>query len=87
MARRKRRRTKMSRAHSRAAQRRLTLGDTVRVKDEVMDPDYAGDSIGGWSGAIVAFETWEQTPMALIVWDATTQRDCIDPQVRQRAAS
>jgi hypothetical protein len=87
MARRKRRSTKTSRSHSSAARRRLTLGDTVRVKDEVMDPDYEGYSIGGWSGEIVAFETWEQTPMALIAWDATTQRDRIDPQVRQRAAS
>jgi hypothetical protein len=87
MARRKRRRTQTSRSHSRAAQRWLTLGDTVRVKDEVMDPDYAGYSIGGWSGAIVAFEAWEQTPMALIAWDATTQRDRIDPKVRQRAVS
>jgi hypothetical protein len=86
MARRKRRRTQTAHSHSKAAQRRLTLGDTVRVKDEVMDPDYEGYSIGGWSGEIVAFETWEQTPMALIAWDATTQRDRIDPQVRQHAA-
>jgi len=87
MAKRKRRTTKTSRSQSRAARRRLTLGDTVRVKDEVMDPDYEGYSIGGWSGEIVAFETWEQTPMALIEWDATTQRDRIAPEVRQRAAS
>src|SRR5215471_7360330 len=87
MARRKRRTTKTSRSQSRAARRRLTLGDTVRVKDAVMDPDYEGFSIGGWSGEIVAFETWEQTPMALIEWDATTQRDRIAPEVRQRAAS
>ena len=59
MARRKRRTTQRSRSHSRRATRRLTLGDTVRVKDEVMDPDYEGHRIGGWSGAIVAFETWE----------------------------
>ena len=87
MARRKRRRTQTSHSQSRAAQRRLTLGDTVRVKDEVMDPDYEGYGIGGWSGAIVAFETWEQTSMALIAWDATTQRDRIDPKGRQCAAS
>jgi hypothetical protein len=66
MARRKRRRTKTSRSHSRAARRRLILGDTVRVKDAVMDPDYEGYSIGGWSGEIVALEPWEQMPMALI---------------------
>ena len=59
MAKRKRRTTKTSRSHSTAAKRRLALGDTVRVKDEVMDPDYEGHRIGGWSGAIVAFETWE----------------------------
>src|SRR5262245_52457850 len=87
MARRKRRRKKTSRSYSTTARRRLTLGDTVRVKDGVMDPDYEGSSIGGWSGTIVAFEPWEQTPMALIEWDATTQRERIDPQVRQRAAS
>jgi len=31
----------------------------VRVKDGVMDPDYDGYCIGGWSGEIIAFETWE----------------------------
>jgi hypothetical protein len=87
MARRKRRTTKTARSQSKAARRRLILGDTVRVKDAVIDPDYEGYSIGGWSGTIIAFETWEQTPMALLEWDATTQRDRIDPQVRQRAAS
>jgi hypothetical protein len=87
MARRKRHRTKRSRSQSTAARPRLTLGDVVRVKDGVMDPDYDGYSIGGWRGEIIAFETWEQTPMALIEWDASTQRDRIDPEVRSRAAS
>src|SRR5262245_52605261 len=87
MARRKRRKTKKSRSHSMAARPQLTLGDVVRVKDGVRDPDYDGYCIGGWSGAIIALDTWEQTPMALIAWDATTQRDRIDPEVRRRAAS
>jgi hypothetical protein len=87
MARQKRRRTKRARSQSTAARRRLTLGDIVRVKDGVMDPDYDGYCIGGWSGTIIAFETWEQTPMALIEWDASTQRDRLDPEVRRRAAS
>ena len=72
---------------STAARRRLTLGDIVRVKDGVTDPDYDGYCIGGWSGTIIAFETWEQTPMTLIEWDTSTQRDRIDPEVRRRAAS
>ena len=87
MARRKRRTTKKSRAQSPGARPQLTLGDVVRVKDGVMDPDYDGYCIGGWSGAIIALDTWEQTPMALIAWDASTQRDRIDPEVRRRAAS
>ena len=87
MARRKRRSTKRSRSQSTAARRGLTLGDIVRVKDGVMDPDYDGYCIGGWSGAIIAFETWQQTPMALIAWDASTQRDRVAPEVRRRAAS
>jgi hypothetical protein len=87
MARRKRRRTKRSHSQSTAARPRLTLGDIVRVKDEVMAPDYDGYSIGGWSGEIIAFETWEQTPMVLIEWDATTQHERIDPEVRRRATS
>ena len=66
MARRKRRSMKRSRSQSTAARRGLTLGDIVRVKDGVMDPDYDGYGIGGWSGEIIAFETWEQTPMALV---------------------
>ena len=87
MARRKRRTTKKSRAQSPGARPQLTLGDVVRVKDGVMDPDYDGYGMGGWSGAISALDTWEQTPMALIAWDASTQRDRIDPEVRRRAAS
>src|SRR6266540_6489061 len=87
MARRKRRKTKKSRSQSPAARPRLTLGDVVRVKDGVMDPDYDGYCIGGWSGEIIALDTWEQTPMALIAWDATTQRDRIAPEGRRRAAS
>ena len=87
MARRKRRRTKKTHSQSTVARPRLTLGDSVRVKDGVMDPDYDGCSIGGWSDEIVAFETWEQTPMALIEWDASTQRDRMAPEVRRRAAS
>jgi hypothetical protein len=87
MAKRKRRTTKTSRSHSPAAKRRLALGDTVRVKDGVMDPDYDGYCMGGWSGEIIALDTWEQMPMALIAWDASTQRDRIDPEVRRRAAS
>jgi hypothetical protein len=87
MARQKRRTTKKSRSQSPAARPRLTLGAVVRVKDGVMDPDYDGYGIGGWSGAIIAWDTWEQTPMALIAWDATTQRDRIAPEGRRRAAS
>jgi hypothetical protein len=34
-----------------------------------MDPDYDGYCIGGWSGEIIALDTWEQTPMALIAWN------------------
>jgi len=87
MARRKRRKPKKAHSPSTAARPQLALGDVVRVKDGVMDPDYDGYSIGGWSGAIIALDTWEQTPMALIEWDATTQRDLIDPEVRRRSAS
>lgn len=87
MARRKRRATDRARSHSRVAKRRLALGDTVRVKDEGMAPDYEGHRIGGWSGALVAFETWKQTPMALMAWDAPTQRDRMDETLRQRLAS
>ena len=87
MARRKRRRTKRSPSHSTAARRGLTLGDSVRVKDGVMEPDYDGYCMGGWSGAIIACETWEQTPLALIAWDASPQRDRIAPEGRRRAAS
>jgi len=87
MTRRKRRKTKTSRSPHTTARPQLTPGDTVRVKDGVMDPDYDGYCIGGWSGEIIALDTWEQTPMALIEWDAATQRDLIDAQVRQRAAS
>jgi len=87
MARRKRHKTKKSRSQSPAARPRLTFGDVVRIKDGVMDPDYDGYCIGGWSGEIIAFETWQQTPMALIAWDASTQRDRITPEGRRRAAS
>jgi hypothetical protein len=87
MARRQRRSTKRSPSHSTAARRGLTRGDSVRVKDGVMDPDDDGDCLGGWSGAIIACETWEQTPLALMAWDASPQRERIAPAGRRRAAS
>jgi hypothetical protein len=40
MARRKWRKTKKARSQSTAVRPQLTLGDVVRVKDGVMDPDY-----------------------------------------------
>src|SRR5215475_11926158 len=52
-----------------------------------MDPDYDGYCIGGWSDEIIALDTWEQTPMALVAWDAATQRNRIAPEVRRRTAS
>lgn len=88
MARRKRRRTKTSRSQHPATRPRLTLGDVVRVKDGVMEPDYDGYCIGGWSGVIIALDTSEQTPMALIEWDASTQRDrCHSRRMRLAASS
>ena len=60
MARRKRRKTKKSRPQSPAAQPQLTLGDVVRVKNEVMDPDYDGYGIGGWSGEILRAERMDE---------------------------
>ena len=50
-----------------------------------MDPDYAGYSIGGWSGATVAFDTSEEALLALIEWDEATQRERMDKKVRQRS--
>ena len=82
MARRKRRRTKKSRSQHPATRPRLTLGDVVRVKDGVMEPDYDGYCIGGWSGVIIALDTSEQTPMALIEWDASTHRDRLARNIR-----
>ena len=58
MARRKRRKTKKARSQSTAARPQLTLGDGVRVKDGGMDPDYDGYCMGGWSGQIIALDTW-----------------------------
>jgi hypothetical protein len=86
MARRKRRTTQKARSHSPAAWPRLTFGDVGRVKDGGMDPAYAGYGMGGWSGASIALDPWEQTPMALIAWDAPTPRERIDPEGRRRAA-
>jgi len=58
----------------------------VRVKDGVRAPDYDGYCLDGWSGAISAFDPGPQTPMALMAWDASPQRDRIAPAGRQRAA-
>lgn len=57
---------KMKQAHS-----DFRVGDCVRVKDGVQDPDFGGD-IGGWQGRISSIDPSEDEVLVLIHWDGIT---------------
>jgi hypothetical protein len=55
MAQKKRRKDMPAKPHRsrKPARSPLNIGERVRVKDGVLDPDYEGQSIGGWTGTII----------------------------------
>jgi hypothetical protein len=64
---------------------RLEIGDAVRVKDGVMDPDYEDQCIGGWTGVIVEIDDSVEPPLLLVAWDEDTLTDLIGEAVLERA--
>jgi hypothetical protein len=57
------------------------VGDRVRVKRGVMDPDYPEFPLGGWAGSIVAVHPGERT--CTVRWNAQTLRG-IHPIYKKR---
>ena len=54
----------------------LKIGDVVKVKSGVLDPDTEAFSIGGWQGRIIDIRTDEnETSIIDIEWDSITLRN------------
>jgi hypothetical protein len=51
---------------------RFRVGDKVRVKSGVMDPDFEDIPLGGWAGTIKKIETSGDPITVEIVWDKRT---------------
>ncbi len=64
----------------------FVLGDSVRVKDGVQDPDYEGLCIGGWTGTIEEIDTDQDPPFLLIAWDPRTLDELVGEAFLARAA-
>lgn len=56
---------------------KINIGDKIRVKDGVMDPDYPNRSIRGWTGKVINIEHHVGKEVALIEWDDVTVREFI----------
>ena len=58
-----------------ASEAAFKKGDTVRVKQDVMCPDYKGLCIAGWQGTVTDVDkAGKGAPMVDIAWDGTTLR-------------
>ena len=51
---------------------RYQMGDTVRIKPGVKDPDNPQNDLSRWQGNVIELEEGEDGPLVLIVWDAET---------------
>ena len=57
----------------------LTIGDSVRIKEETADPDFEDQSIGGWQGRVTGIYKGEEDDVLLdIVWDSLTLKSMTD---------
>jgi hypothetical protein len=87
MAQKKRRKDMPTKPHRsrKPARSPLSIGDRVRVKDGVLDPDYEGQSIGGWAGTIIDMDDSSDPPLILLEWEARTLSELIGRKALERA--
>ena len=57
----------------------------MRVKDGVVDPDYADQHVGGWTGTIIDIDESSDPPLVLLAWDASTLTELMGSQALERA--
>jgi hypothetical protein len=82
----KKRTSKKRRQQKRPSRPVLKVGDAVRIKNGVMDPDYEEQCIGGWTGTITDIDMDSDPPLALITWDKKTLTELIGMEVLARAS-
>jgi len=63
----------------------LDVGDRVRVKDGVVDPDDENQRIGGWTGTIIDIDESSDPVLILLEWDASTLTELMGKQALERA--
>ena len=66
-----------------AAPPKFSVGDQVRVKYGIADPDFPDIPLGGWAGTITEVDQRGQSPMYLIEWNQSTL-DNMHPIFRKR---
>jgi hypothetical protein len=64
--------------------RAFAVGDRVRVRRGVTDPDFPDLPIGGWAGTVVEVQTQESPPTCLVRWGRATL-DAVHPVFRKRS--
>ena len=62
---------------------RFSVGDLVRVKTGVSDPDFPDIPLGGWAGTISEIDRDSRRPLYLIEWNQSTM-DNRHPIIRKR---
>ena len=62
---------------------KFNVGDRVRVKYGVADPDFSDIPLGGWAGTITEVDRRGRMPLFLVEWDQYTL-DHMHPVFRKR---
>ena len=62
---------------------KFKVGDRVRVKYGVLDPDFSDIPLGGWAGAITEVNQRGTEPLFLVEWNQSTL-DNMHPVFRKR---
>lgn len=74
----------MSKPDTSAAGRNYAVGDRVRVRRGVTDPDFPDLPIGGWAGTVAEVDTRSSPPTYLVRWSRETLL-AVHPVHRKRA--
>ena len=75
--------TEVTEAHKAASPTQVLVGDRVRVKYGVADPDFPDIPIGGWAGTITEVHQDGRFPLCSVEWNQSTL-DNMHPVFRKR---
>ena len=64
----------MPKPHKSATGRDYAVGDKVRVRRGVADPEYPDLPLGGWAGSVAEVDARSSPPMYFVRWSRETLR-------------